>query len=249
MSLVLPLVEQLSNLAQLQEIDFHRDQLKKQSGVLPKELEEIQNSWAALRQLSQQKQAQIVEQNKAVRQIQAAIDLNLERTTRIQAKLEQVTTTPEYQAVHKEMEQVRKLHLSLEEQFKQGEALSAQYREELALIETQTQTQADTLAARQNDVEARLAALQTELEELNHRSQGCTAGVDSTLLRRYEKIRPARAGLGLAKAEGGRCMACHMFVPPQLYNEIQRRAAIHQCPCCNRLLYAPLPPSQPLVSG
>ena len=65
-----------------------------------------------------------------------------------------------------------------------------------------------------------------------------TQGVEVRLLNQYERIRGARAGLGITAAVGGRCRACNMMVPPQLFNELQRGSALHSCPSCNRILYA-----------
>jgi uncharacterized protein len=36
---------------------------------------------------------------------------------------------------------------------------------------------------------------------------------------------------------GGTCQGCHMHVPPQLFNQIQRNEQLILCPNCQRMLF------------
>ena len=44
-------------------------------------------------------------------------------------------------------------------------------------------------------------------------------------------------GKALAPARNSICMGCHMNIPPQTYNELQRFDSLKLCPFCNRILY------------
>ncbi|MEZ4269998.1 MAG: C4-type zinc ribbon domain-containing protein [Myxococcota bacterium] len=61
--------------------------------------------------------------------------------------------------------------------------------------------------------------------------------IPAPLLRKYEHIRKKRAELGLTPAADGRCTACNMRLPPQLYNILQRVDTIEQCPSCQRIVF------------
>jgi predicted nucleic acid-binding Zn-ribbon protein len=62
-------------------------------------------------------------------------------------------------------------------------------------------------------------------------------GVDGELRRRYEMIFSRRGGVAVVAVRGGTCQGCHMHVPPQLFNQIQRNEQLILCPNCQRMLY------------
>ena len=55
--------------------------------------------------------------------------------------------------------------------------------------------------------------------------------------RRYEMIFSRRGGVAVVAVRGGTCQGCHMHVPPQLYNLIQRNEQLILCPNCQRMLF------------
>ena len=63
------------------------------------------------------------------------------------------------------------------------------------------------------------------------------ASVDEELHRRYEMIFSRRGGLAVVEIRGGTCLGCHMNVPPQLFNQIQRMEQVILCPNCQRMLF------------
>ncbi len=46
-----------------------------------------------------------------------------------------------------------------------------------------------------------------------------------------------RGGLAVVEVRAGTCQGCHMNVPPQLFNQIQRNEQVILCPNCQRMLY------------
>src|SRR6185295_968135 len=78
-----------------------------------------------------------------------------------------------------------------------------------------------------------------EIESLLKERSKFTVSVEPRILAQYDRVRGARAGLGIVPALGGRCKGCNMMVPPQLYNEIQKVTQLHACPSCHRILFVP----------
>ena len=75
-------------------------------------------------------------------------------------------------------------------------------------------------------------------QNLKHYVQVARSSVltSPSLLKRYDQVRQKRRGQGLAVVSGGTCQACHMMLPPQLYNTILRGESIETCPSCLRFL-------------
>jgi predicted nucleic acid-binding Zn-ribbon protein len=92
----------------------------------------------------------------------------------------------------------------------------------------------DAEAATLRDTAGRLSA---EIERDRGRRDELVGVVDGDLCRRYEMIFSRRGGVAVVPVRGGTCQGCHMHVPPQLYNQLQRNEQLILCPNCQRMLY------------
>lgn len=61
--------------------------------------------------------------------------------------------------------------------------------------------------------------------------------VPDELMVQYERIKKRNNGIGVTFVWKAVCNGCHMNIPPQLYNEVQRSEELFSCPNCNRILY------------
>jgi uncharacterized protein len=101
---------------------------------------------------------------------------------------------------------------------------------ELASVSGERDTEAEQL----RDTIGRLGAA---IERDRSRRDQLIEGVDGELRRRYEMIFSRRGGVAVVPVRGGTCQGCHMHVPPQLFNQIQRNEQLILCPNCQRMLY------------
>jgi predicted nucleic acid-binding Zn-ribbon protein len=108
-------------------------------------------------------------------------------------------------------------------------------RLEAAQVELASLTTArDTEATQLRDTIGRLGA---EIERDRGRRGELVESVDGDLRRRYEMIFSRRGGVAVVAVRGGTCQGCHMNVPPQLFNLIQRNEQLILCPNCQRMLF------------
>jgi predicted nucleic acid-binding Zn-ribbon protein len=235
----LPLREQLKALEHLQELDLKVDGLNQKKSAIPAALKGVEDALSRARQAVQTKENAIAEIEKVQRQTKAAMDLNNDRLSRANGKLESVANSQEYQAATKEIEQLRKLNLSLEDQTKKSvQDLETAQKELATANEKLAQAQGERDAQAQN-LSGETGKFDQEIQAVNQERAQFTSKVDPRILSQYNRVRGARAGLGIVPAIGGRCKGCNMMVPPQLYIEVQRGTALQQCPSCHRILFAP----------
>jgi len=102
-----------------------------------------------------------------------------------------------------------------------------------------TELGALTSARDAEDAELRdtIGRLGAAIERDRGRRDELVSTVDADLRRRYEMIFSRRGGVAVVPVRGGTCQGCHMHVPPQLYNQIQRNEQLILCPNCQRMLY------------
>jgi predicted nucleic acid-binding Zn-ribbon protein len=122
---------------------------------------------------------------------------------------------------------------------------------ELMAVLEQVEAATARLDAAQTELASLTSARDTEAEQLREtmgrlsetierdrgRRVALVEAVDGDLRRRYEMIFSRRGGVAVVPVRGGTCQGCHMHVPPQLYNQIQRNEQVILCPNCQRMLY------------
>jgi predicted nucleic acid-binding Zn-ribbon protein len=147
-----------------------------------------------------------------------------------------VKTGKDYMAAQREVEATRKMASDREEELlKLIEAIEAGKKS----IETHEKDVEELRA----HVTSEEQAINAKLEEMRGKTSGERAERDAIakkvrpdVLKRYGTIR-IRRGLAVVPVIKGTCQGCHMSIPPQLFNLLQRGNSIETCPQCNRIIY------------
>jgi predicted nucleic acid-binding Zn-ribbon protein len=233
------LKEQLKALEHIQEIDLKIDSLRKNKGTLPAALKALDDQIGKLSASMQLKKTSLLEIEKTQRQTTAALELNRDRLTRSTGRLESVQNSQEFQAAQKEIEQLKKQKESLDEQTKKATTETDAIRKDLGELEAQVAKFKEEREAQATTLTGQSGKMEEEISVLMQERGKHSPVVEARLLSQYDKVRGARAGLGIVPAVAGRCKGCNMMVPPQQFNEIQRGSALHSCPSCHRILFVP----------
>lgn len=239
MSHPIPLAEQMKALEHLQELDMKIDNLKRNKSALPGALKALDQSLSKLNADIGAKKIALGELEKTQKQARAALDLNRDRLSRSNAKIDSVQNSQEYNAINKEVEQLKKMNASLDEQVKKADDETAGLNKQIDDLNAQVQKVQGERESQAGVLITQGGALDSEIGTLMAERSKYTGQVDPRTLAQYERVRPARAGLGIVPAVGGRCKGCNMVVPPQLYNEIRKLTTVHSCPSCHRILFVP----------
>jgi len=230
---------QLEALERLQELDLRILNLENKRKALPSGMKEVEKQWSALNRQLSAKVAEREEVERSLRQTQAARELNQDRVNRAKEKLDQVGNQVEFQAAGRELDQLKKSNEDLE---KKSADMQGQIDEMNKGMED-LQTRVDELKAKLDEqgqvVESEVGELNGAIGELMEKRGTMTGGVTPPILSRYDRVRKARAGLGVVPAVGGRCKGCNMVLPHQLFNQIGKAEEIISCPSCQRILIDP----------
>jgi predicted nucleic acid-binding Zn-ribbon protein len=155
-------------------------------------------------------------------------------------KLNRSRTERESQAAQRELEELRKLIRDREDEIQRIDGDTASVRSQLEVTETEHKALVDELAAKEGDIQAKVAQLETDRETRGGGRDTIVKRIPPVLYRRYEMIR-GRRGSAIAQTSDGTCNKCNMALPPQLYHRLRREPLIEQCPSCNRIIYFSAP--------
>lgn len=221
----------------IQSIDTQFGNIRREKEHTPKEIERLGEGLDLLKNAMEQDLSTLeelkIERRKVERELEE-IDLKLKKS---RLRLNDVKTNREYQAVLKEIEELKELA------FQREEAV-IKWMEE---IETQEKECADNTArweesqeeykSKEKHFSQRMTELDREVESLNEKRARLSPDIDEDLLRRYNGLRMHLRGRVVVPVIDGVCQECHLGIPPQQYNELIKGDSLQSCPHCSRIIY------------
>jgi predicted nucleic acid-binding Zn-ribbon protein len=220
------------------ELDVERAQLGGKRGHLDQLDAKLAAIVSSIREMERVRNETVAEVRQMSVQMEASRD-----------KLGRSRTEREVNAAQREVEELRKLYRDREVETQKLNGLIDQARNDQEKISAERSALAAELGANAGETETRLGQLSRQTEASRERRQAAAKSVQPVLYRRYEMIRKRR-GSAISHTEKGTCSACHISLPPMMFQTLRRASDFDQCPNCNRIIYfrPDAPVSEP-VSG
>lgn len=228
--------DQLKLLEELQRHDARLQELEGVMKELPQKLTAAENAILELEKLLLKERSELVD-TEAFRQSQEDDQRDAEsQLSRAKSKLSQVKNLRESNAAQRELETTRRqLDVRDEEVQKLATALSQQ-RDKITEHEAVLEKERQALEAQRQVVNQRLGELKGQFDEAKAAREETAKHLKPEVLRKYGTIR-MRRGMAVVAVKDGTCRGCHMNIPPQLYNVLQKGSSLELCPNCNRIIY------------
>jgi predicted nucleic acid-binding Zn-ribbon protein len=164
-----------------------------------------------------------------VRQMAVQVDKSREKLGRARNEREQNAAT-------RELEELRRLQKDREEEIGKLAMLETAAAKSKEEAETEHARIAQQLADSESGVAQKLVEIETLKIDKAASRKRLAGKLPKNVLNRYDVIRQRR-GVAIALTQNGTCQACHMSLPPQLFQRILRDEALELCPNCQRILY------------
>jgi hypothetical protein len=230
--------DQIDILVSLQQIEIESSSVKIHLCSITKRLDLLNNSQNALKQRIADESAKIDEWRKQYRSYESDIKQNQIMIKRSQERLNSIKNNREYQALLKEIEELKRTNAAIEDQMidclnqaDDSEKKTAAMHEELQLVE--------------NDIlkEQQIVGVETEnagkrLNELDLERQKMSGKIEADVLKLFRKVQSQQVrGNAVVPVQDAVCHGCYVNIPPQMYNELQRCDKLRMCPNCQRIIY------------
>ncbi len=228
--------ETLAHLLELQEVDNALDELRRARETYPKRIDELRKELEEERTSLEELKGKLQELERQKRHYERELRRAQDELEKHKARLYEVKTNREYDAVQQEIE-------AWENSIGQNEEFLL---DTMAAIEELTPQVADKEQAyarsrqeKQEEIEnllAKLGSLEEELEGYLKRREEITGSIDRRLLATYERVRRGRGGVAVVPVTRGACGGCFSQLPPQVVVEVRRGDRLIRCEYCGRIL-------------
>jgi len=230
--------EQIASLVKLQQIEIEAGKIKTKLSHVDQRLGKLDERLLDFKQVIEEQESVVNEMNQKYRSYEADVRLNVDKIKKSEAKLSSVKTNKEYQASLKEIDDLKEKNSKLEDEMiqfldriEEAENIHKAKMAEYSELQTQMQIEKETIQ-KETDEGKRLLA------DLDVQWKAVSSGIDGDLLVIYNKAKSNQSNaIGIVEVADAVCQGCHMNIPPQMYNELQRGDSLKRCPICERIIY------------
>lgn len=229
---------QLRLLIDLQALDRRIAAVEAEVTRLPREIAAVQAAIDGARQAVAAITASVEATRKQTRAREKDLEVVQTRRAKVEARLYQIKTNPEYTAAIAEIETVKQEKSRVEENIltlmEQQERLAVEIRD----AEARLRTREAEGGREQAEKREQLRGLESDLAVLKAEREGLTRQLPAPVLASYERVLRARSGLAIVPIlKPNLCAGCRMTVPPQRVQELRQQDALIPCESCGRFLY------------
>jgi predicted nucleic acid-binding Zn-ribbon protein len=183
-------------------------------------------------------QALIQELTKRIRALESDLQVNQGRIAKSQEKLRSVKTNKEYQSGLKEIDDLSAIGSQIEDQILAGMEQVESASAALSEHQDRLNAQAGRIRAEKESVLQDAEQARRRLEELRVDADALEGRISFEALALYRRVKAKKTnGIAICPVFASVCGGCHVNIPPQMYNELQRVDRLKNCPNCERIIY------------
>jgi predicted nucleic acid-binding Zn-ribbon protein len=221
----------------IQSIDIRFDEVRRAKEETPQEIERLKEDLDLLKNAMEQGLSALEELKEGRRKVERELEEIELKLKKSKSRLDEVKSNREYQAVLKEIEELKGLTFQKEEVvIKWMEEIEIQEKE-CADNNIRWRESQKEFKGKEKDFSQRMRELDREVESINEKRIQLSQKADKDLLRRYISLRTHLGGRVVAPVVDAVCQGCHLGIPPQQYNELIKGDSLQTCPHCIRIIY------------
>ncbi len=228
-------VSDFKTLWQLQKIDLELDEFQKNKIAYPQTIESLKQKIQDEKKNLDQKKQSLLELEKKKKSLELDLSEKEEKIKKSEERMMAVKSNEEYLAMKKEVEISKQENAVIEEHVLEVMLQIDEEKKRLKSIEQDSSGQSQNMNQEIKETEENLSKIDALLIEKQSSRDAIAKDLKVELLSWYTRIRK-RLPLAVVESKEGRCMGCHISLPPQLYNLILKGEEAHSCPNCNRIL-------------
>lgn len=229
--------EKLLLLIKLQDCDSQLVKLSAKKKTLPADIEKLDKEFGLFKEGIEKNKVKYDELKSRHSENESKIKKINESIVKTKERMLEVKNNKEYQAMLKEIETAESSRGEVETQIisllEELDKLSVLVKKDEEVLKQGKSKYEQEKKAIEND----LSAVDADVANWQQKRIDLQKDVPGDLLNQYERVKKRNNGIGVTSVWKAVCNGCHMNIPPQLYNELQKSDDLHSCPNCSRIMY------------
>jgi predicted nucleic acid-binding Zn-ribbon protein len=227
----------LERLVALQIVDLKIQEMERVKGEIPERIASLEGDFRKEEEKTLGEITELERLQKQRRQKEKDLEEEVERVKKAEARVFEIKTNKEYQAVLKEIENAKKLNRQREEEILGILERIEEMQKQLGKGEKNLETKRKEVQQQVAELELQAASFADEMAGEVQQRERREKEISPDLLSKYRRLLEKRQGVAVAKVQNGVCHACNMNLRPQLYIELQKQESLIICPNCSRILF------------
>jgi predicted nucleic acid-binding Zn-ribbon protein len=229
--------EYLERLVALQTIDLKIQEMEREKKQIPQFITSLEEGLKLEEEKFHEERAELERLQKERRQKEKDLEEEVDRVRKAEARIYEIKTNKEYQAVLKEIENAKNLNRRREEEILEILERLEEGQQRITREEKQLEGKRKEFQQAVGGLRQKESSFEGEMADEVRRREERERGIPADLLTKYRMLVEKRHGIAVARVIQGVCQACNMNLRPQLYIELQKQDSLILCPNCNRILF------------
>ena len=230
---------ELPVLVGLSRADLECARLFERTEAIPRELDRHEADLVVQKRALEEQQARLREYGMERRVLERDADAAKARRRELELKQFQVKNNIEYQAMLREVEEMRRRASDLEDQALKVMGLEEEIQAEIRRLQELVDQEERRISGIRERLQGELAEYQRQLDAARSSRDQLVAQLPPQLRGRYERIRRSKGDMAVVGVVGGACTGCGYQLPPQRINEVHQMDRLVVCEGCGRILVWP----------
>ncbi len=229
--------KKLVSLYSLQQIHTQIDKIHTIRGILPLEVQDLEDEVAGLSTRIDNHKSDIEQLNENIAEKKKVITDAKKLLKRYAEQQDNVRNNREYESLSKESE-YQELEIQLaEKRIKEYTSSIEAKEEDITRLEGLLKERKKDLEAKQVELREIISETEKEEQDLEKEAEENEKGLEERILVAYKKIRlNMKNGLAVVSIERDACGGCFSKIPPQRQLDIQTHKKLIVCEHCGRIL-------------
>lgn len=230
--------DQIPILAELSKADQESARVRERVRAIPKEIARHEHELAAHRRAAEDFEAKLEESMRERRALERDADQARARRREVEVQQFRVKNQVEYQALTKEIEEMRRRTSTFEERAIEILTEEEEVKREYDKLNDVLQQEEARFREIRSRLEAELTSLQAEVDRAEARRLDLVGRLDPKVRARYERILRSKGDMAVVPAVAGACGGCFYQLPPQKVAEVRKGDSLVVCEGCGRMIVA-----------
>ncbi len=231
------MLDVLMPILEIQELDIKMIRLMRIKRERLKELEQIEALRKELHQQYKDKELEIDEINKNIRNLEAKLSDVTEKLKKLETQQMNVKKVEEFNALTQEMTTAERERVSVEQKIADLTERRTGEEELLEKIRQSMNSSEESSLALEKEIQASIALVNEEGSQLKIQRDALAATANSDILHIYERLLRNKKDRVIVPIENRTCTGCHIALTAQHENLIRKGENLTFCEHCSRIHY------------